>query len=569
MLLSVRSSACHRTALLVLLVVCLAPESPSLAPPTASVSAVAAGSLPPAGGARARARSRSWRLLALRGAGQDGDEGAEVGFGTYDLNAADPNLPPGQTGIEAPWLKDREESDEERELVAGMRQKLVLGEDKWYDDAFAAVPRNKQGAYDMHADEGQESYYNSRQDLLEDDSNPEGYMGAVDEEGMQQLYPALKQTYAYYARAMPLEERPAAHRFQVGDLVTLSPEYRDRDLGNYSSAAAQGMEGVPEWNLKGLHNDAELGPLRPDDVGVVVEDDSSLKPYLVKALDSKCYKEGYPGRWVDQWWYVAEALVRWQPAPTVDFAPDAEVRVPADFATVKLALKNMTEGQSLYVTGGEYHMVEAVEFGDHPEGWYPAHIRSRLRTLRLRGGPGARSWGRNIFGRWAQVLLHARAPPRTRDHARDILAACWLDLVALTPMAMLLALVAVLLRKSCSTSLARRRLLRDFARRAAAPLCSVPWLRRKTEEKTMTVVCCAGANDGANTEGGMRAGGGGGHDSAPQDAQQLQGHRRGPWRTLDVWCKFGALCGRYAVLCTCNVSLARVWAGMGRALSCA
>jgi hypothetical protein len=26
---------------------------------------------------------------------------------------------------------------------------------------------------------------------------------------------------------------------------------------------------VPEWELKGLHNDADLGPLRPDDVGVV------------------------------------------------------------------------------------------------------------------------------------------------------------------------------------------------------------------------------------------------------------------------------------------------------------
>jgi len=46
----------------------------------------------------------------------------------------------------------------------------------------------------------------------------------------------------------------------------------------------------------GLHNDAELGPLRPDDVGVIVKDDSTLKPYLVRSLDSKCYKEGYPGR---------------------------------------------------------------------------------------------------------------------------------------------------------------------------------------------------------------------------------------------------------------------------------
>ena len=45
----------------------------------------------------------------------------------------------------APWLrepaglKDAAESDEERELVAGLRQKLRLGEDKWYDDAMAGV----------------------------------------------------------------------------------------------------------------------------------------------------------------------------------------------------------------------------------------------------------------------------------------------------------------------------------------------------------------------------------------------------------------------------------------------
>jgi hypothetical protein len=48
---------------------------------------------------------------------------------------------------------------------------------------------------------------------------------------------------------------------------------------------------------------------------------------------------------------VPEALVRWQPAQTRHFAPDAEVRVPEDFKSIKLALKNMSEGQSLLVTG--------------------------------------------------------------------------------------------------------------------------------------------------------------------------------------------------------------------------
>jgi hypothetical protein len=231
---------------------------------------------------------------------------------------------------EVPWLKDREESDEERELVAGMRQKLVMGQDKWYDDMHAAVPRNKQGAYDMHADEGDEAVYRSHQELLDLEDNPEGYLGAVDDEGIKQLYPALKETYAYYARSIRLEERPFEHQFRPGDLVTLSPLFRDRELGNYSSAAAHGVEGVPEWQRKGLHNDAVLGPLRPDDVGVVLEDDSSLKPYRVKALDSKCFKEGYPGRWVDEWWYIPEALVRWHPAPTVEFEADAELRVPVN-----------------------------------------------------------------------------------------------------------------------------------------------------------------------------------------------------------------------------------------------
>jgi hypothetical protein len=339
--------------------------------------------------------------LELHGGGGDDDDPPDAGYGTYDLNTADPNMPfDGEQ--DAPWLKDAADSDEERELVAGMREKLVLGQDKWYDDILAAVPRNKQGAYDMHADEGEEDIFNSHQYLLDEEENQEGYLGAVDEEGMRELYPALKDTYAYYARNMSLEERPAEHQFRVGDLVTISPLWRDRSLGNYSSAAARGVEGVPEWQMEGLHNDAELGPLRPDDVGVVLKDDSSLKPYLVRALDSKCYKEGYPGRWVDEWWYIPEALVRWNPAPTVAFAADAEIRVPQDFPSVKLALKNMSEGQSLLVTGGDYRMDEACELGDHPQGVYPAHLRLEFRTLKLRGAEGARSWARMILGRWSQ-----------------------------------------------------------------------------------------------------------------------------------------------------------------------
>ena len=36
-------------------------------------------------------------------------------------------------------------------------------------------------------------------------------MGAVDEEGMKVLYPALEKTRAYYARSMPLEKRCVQH----------------------------------------------------------------------------------------------------------------------------------------------------------------------------------------------------------------------------------------------------------------------------------------------------------------------------------------------------------------------
>jgi len=59
--------------------------------------------------------------------------------------------------------------------------------------------RNKQGVYDMHADEGDEDVYKSHASLLEDEENPEGYLGSVDEEGLQKMYPVLKETYAYYA----------------------------------------------------------------------------------------------------------------------------------------------------------------------------------------------------------------------------------------------------------------------------------------------------------------------------------------------------------------------------------
>jgi hypothetical protein len=63
--------------------------------------------------------------------------------------------------------------------------------------------------------------------------------------------------------------------YYSGDLVTVSPQWRDPELGNYSSATARGMVGVPDWSLRG-NNDAELGPLRPEDVGVVVRDDSEI-----------------------------------------------------------------------------------------------------------------------------------------------------------------------------------------------------------------------------------------------------------------------------------------------------
>ena len=91
--------------------------------------------------------------LVLRGGMGDGGDDLKGGFGHLDLDDADRNMPY-DDDAQAPWLKDAAESDEERELVAGMRQKMILGQDKWYDDTMAAVPRNEQGAYDMHADEG-------------------------------------------------------------------------------------------------------------------------------------------------------------------------------------------------------------------------------------------------------------------------------------------------------------------------------------------------------------------------------------------------------------------------------
>ena len=143
-----------------------------------------------------------------------------------DYNDPDPNMS-NEGEDPAPWLrepaglKDAAESDEERELVAGLRQKLRLGEDKWYDDAMAGVPRNKQGAYDMHANEGDENIFKSHQYLLDEEMDEEGYLGAVDEQGLKQLYPALKETYAYYARNMTLEERPPEHQFVPGVCLCL------------------------------------------------------------------------------------------------------------------------------------------------------------------------------------------------------------------------------------------------------------------------------------------------------------------------------------------------------------
>jgi hypothetical protein len=171
-------------------------------PSACGVHAVAAGRNGDRGGGResiraaaallsARAHCRGppqlGLVLRVRGGGiDDGVDAEGAGFGNLDMDAADPNMA-FEGDDHAPWLKDAAESDEERELVAGMRQKLVLGQDKWYDDTLAAVPRNKQGAYDMHADEGDEDIFKAHQNLLDEEDNPEGYLGAVDEEGMTQV----------------------------------------------------------------------------------------------------------------------------------------------------------------------------------------------------------------------------------------------------------------------------------------------------------------------------------------------------------------------------------------------
>ena len=46
----------------------------------------------------------------------------------------------------------------------------------------------------------------------------------------------------------------------------------------------------------GSHSDASGGPLSPGEVGVIVVDDSSGKPFKVKAPNGR------------EWWYVAAAL---------------------------------------------------------------------------------------------------------------------------------------------------------------------------------------------------------------------------------------------------------------------
>jgi hypothetical protein len=77
------------------------------------------------------------------------------------------------------------------------------------------------------------------------------------------------------------------------------------------------------------HSDAADGPLQPGDVGKLLENDHSIKPYLVEAADGR------------QWWYEHKALVK---ALSGDGSPAADAPT--------LARENSdSEGQSLESDG--------------------------------------------------------------------------------------------------------------------------------------------------------------------------------------------------------------------------
>mmetsp|Transcript_25863 Transcript_25863/g.85192 ORF Transcript_25863/g.85192 Transcript_25863/m.85192 type:complete len:638 (-) Transcript_25863:212-2125(-) len=357
---------------------------------------------------------------SLRMRGGDGNDAEEVdkGWGTYDLDAKDPFLDDGEEN-DRPWPEEANAKDEDQQLARGMKERLILGENKWYDDMYAGVDKNKYGDYDMHFDKDKDSdsseVESSEKDEIERilEDNPEGYLGQVDEEGKKRLYPYLKEKYKYYERNVTLEERPPQHQFRVGDLVTLSKDFKTFNVSKYLKP---GRDDVSDLDSDLPLNDAQFGPLKPEDVGVIVEDDNALKPYLVRALDSKTLKDGCPPEFVDTWWYLPEVLQRYHPPQKIEFAPDATIEIPRDFPSVKLAMKNLSEGQSLFVRSGDYRYEEAIEIGDHPKGRHPLSIKTSFRTLNMTGEARSRSWGRLIFGLWA----HGRIETMTMLHTTNL-----------------------------------------------------------------------------------------------------------------------------------------------------
>ncbi|EKX48355.1 hypothetical protein GUITHDRAFT_105963 [Guillardia theta CCMP2712] len=334
---------------------------------------------------------------SLRMRGGDGNDAEEVdkGWGTYDLDAKDPFLDDGEEN-DRPWPEEANAKDEDQQLARGMKERLILGENKWYDDMYAGVDKNKYGDYDMHFDKDKDSdsseVESSEKDEIERilEDNPEGYLGQVDEEGKKRLYPYLKEKYKYYERNVTLEERPPQHQFRVGDLVTLSKDFKTFNVSKYLKP---GRDDVSDLDSDLPLNDAQFGPLKPEDVGVIVEDDNALKPYLVRALDSKTLKDGCPPEFVDTWWYLPEVLQRYHPPQKIEFAPDATIEIPRDFPSVKLAMKNLSEGQSLFVRSGDYRYEE-----------------------NMTGEARSRSWGRLIFGLWA----HGRIETMTMLHTTNL-----------------------------------------------------------------------------------------------------------------------------------------------------
>ena len=156
----------------------------------------------------------------------------------------------------------------------------------------------------------------SSEDLSDSDSEPsEGGSEGSEETSEGEVEKDLdEKKEASESSESKLESEEISGALAEATASLLQPEHQPGQLGGVEPISSAAKNGAPITvgskvilsNIYKECQDAADGPLKPGDVGTIVEDDASDKPYRVSAENG------------DEWWYVKRALTLAKSTKTLD-----------------------------------------------------------------------------------------------------------------------------------------------------------------------------------------------------------------------------------------------------------